>query len=316
MNRMLLLPSLALLLGACGETTAATGSLQFQIEAEDTVTEGLAAGTGDEQIVDGWTVTFDKYIVAVGHVEVEGNGPTHLHGEDEIVVDLTQLPEGGLTLTTFEGAAVGAWPEVFWETPAAAADATRHDSVAQADFDRMVAAGCTYLIAGTISHPSGQRCIRGDSTMCTAATSIAFDLCVPAPTVFGPCESDTGIEGVVVTEGSTTTANFTIHGDHLFFNGFPMGAEGSVARRAQWLANADVDADGTVTQADLESIGEADLGQLLPSDPGDGMPGFALGGAPIELHDAWDYAIAQLKTQGHFQGEGECPFDGAAHAHE
>ncbi len=95
-----------------------------------------------------------------------------------------------------------------------------------------------------------------------------------------------------------------------------MGAEGSVVRRAQWMVNADVDADGTVTQEDLQSIGETDLGQLLPSDLGDGMPGFALGGAPIELHDAWDYAIAQLKTQGHFQGEGECAFDGMGHDHE
>ncbi|MDQ3031039.1 MAG: hypothetical protein M3Y87_01375 [Myxococcota bacterium] len=316
MNRFRVILFVVLVLAGCGDATASTGTLQFQLEAEDTITEGLEAGTADEQVVDGWTVTFDRYIVAAGHVEVEGNGPTHLHGEDEIVVDLAQLPDGGLTLTTFEDAATGAWPEVFWETPAADAEAERHSSVSEADFDRMVAGGCTYLIVGTLTNPSGQRCVRGDATMCTPVTSIDFDLCVPAPTVFGPCESDTGIEGVVVADGATTTANFTIHGDHLFFNGFPNGAEGSVVRRAQWMVNADVDGDGTVTQADLESIGASDLGQLLPSDLGDGMPGFALAAPPIPLDDAWDYVVAQLKTQGHFQGEGECPWDGMGHEHE
>lgn len=294
-------------LAACGEDAVETGALQVQLEAEETITEGLAPGAGDEAIVDGWTVTFDKYVVAIGEIELEGGGAEHFHADEVIVADLTQIPEGGLELTTFDAMPAGLWPEVFYATPQVTADATRHGSVSQADFDRMVAGGCTYLIAGTMTSPSGERCIRGDETMCSSVSEIAFDLCVPAPTVYGPCESDTGIEGVTVAAGTTTTVNFTLHGDHLFFNGFPMGAEAVVERRAQWLVNADVDADGTVTREDLESIGASDLGQLLP--------GYQLGGAPIALDDAWDYVVAQLKTQGHFQGEGECPWDGTAHEH-
>jgi len=30
----------------------------------------------------------------------------------------------------------------------------------------------------------------------------------------------------------------------------------------------------------------------------------------------YEYVRAQLKTQGHYQGEGECPVDGVAHAHD
>jgi hypothetical protein len=30
----------------------------------------------------------------------------------------------------------------------------------------------------------------------------------------------------------------------------------------------------------------------------------------------YDYVSAQLKTQGHFRGEGECAIDGAEHEHE
>ena len=294
-------------LAACGDDGVATGALQVQLEAEETITDGIPAGEGDDVIVDGWSVAFDRYVVAIGDVEIEGGGDGHFHAHDAVVVDLAQLPEGGLPLATFEDVPAGLWPEVFYSTPVVTAEATRDASVSQADFDRMVAEGCTYLIAGTITNPSGERCLRGDDTMCTSATEIAFDLCVPVPTVFGPCESDTGIEGVVVAEGTTTAVNFTIHGDHLFFNGFPMGAESVIERRAQWLANSDVDADGTVTKSDLESIGASDLGQLLA--------GYELGGAPIALDDAWDYVVAQLKTQGHFQGEGECPWDGMGHEH-
>ena len=306
------------LVAACGET-ASTGTLDVLLAAEDTVTEGLAAGTGDEDVVDGWSVSFERYIVVVSDVEVAGGAAAELHDADAIAVDLTALDEAGLSIARFESAPAGAWPEVGFSTPAADADTMRHASVSEADLARMIAGGCTYLIVGELTNAAGQRCLGGDSTMCSAASTIAFDLCVPAATVFGPCESDTGIEGLTIAAGATTTVNFTIHGDHLFFNGFPEGAEGSVARRAQWMANADVDADGTVTQADLESIGASDLGQLLPSDLGDGRPGFALGGAPMidghGLESAWDYVRAQLKTQGHFQGEGECPWDGTAHAH-
>lgn len=302
---------------ACGEGSGPTGGLQVLLTAEETITDGIEAGSGDDQIVDGWSVSFERYVVAIGEVEIESAASTrHLHEHDSLVIDLVQVPEGGETLATFEDVEAILWNEVFYQLTVAAADATRDEGVSMADFDRMVAEGCSYLIVGEITNPAGQRCLRGDPAMCSDATSIAFDLCVPAPTVFGPCESDTGIEGVTVAEGTVTPVVFTLHGDHLFFNGFPAGAEGSVVRRGQWLADADVDADGTVTRADLEAIGASDLGMLLPSSPSDGMPGYMLGGSPITINSAWDYTIAQLKTQGHFQGEGECPVDGVGHEHE
>ena len=42
------------------------GSVQVFIEAEDTIPEGLEPGDGDEQVVDGWTVRYDKFLVVVG----------------------------------------------------------------------------------------------------------------------------------------------------------------------------------------------------------------------------------------------------------
>jgi hypothetical protein len=290
---------------------ASTGIVQIDLGAEDTITEGLSAGTGDEDVVDGWSVDFDAYIIVVGGVRLAGGADDAEHSERRLVIDLTQLPPSGMALARFERVQAGLWPEVSFETPAASEDVERDESVTQAQFDRMVAEQCTYLVSGTLTNPGGQRCIRGDSSSCEPATSIGFDLCVPAATVYGPCESDTGIEGLAVVAGATTSANFTIHGDHLFFNGFPSGAEGSVARRAQWLANADLDANGMVTRAELEAIGPSDLGAMFPSTVSDGFPGFSLGNSPITIDTAWDYVVAQLKTQGHFQGEGECGIDSA-----
>lgn len=298
----------------CGGPTG-SGTLQVQLEAEASITDGIAAGTASEDLVDGWSVTFDRYVVVVSDVAVEGGGEGDFHAHDALAVDLAQVSEVGLPLATFERVPAGLWPEVFFSISSATADTQRHASVAAADLDRMIAGGCTYLIAGAMSHPSGQRCVRGDPTACSAAPSIAFDLCVPAPTRFGPCESDTGVPGVVVAEGTTTPVAITFHGDHLFFNGFPRGAEGSVARRAQWLADSDLDADGTITEAELRAIGPSDLGALFPSTFADGYPGYTLGASPIPIETAWDFVVAELKTQGHFQGEGECPIDGEAHAH-
>jgi hypothetical protein len=55
--------------------------------------------------------------------------------------------------------------------------------------------------------------------------------------------------------------------------------------------------------------GAADAAALFPA------PDYSLTGAPFAIDTAWDFVLAQLKTQGHFQGEGECLWDGMGHAH-
>ena len=70
----ILLPVYLLALGlGCGDD-ASTGDVTFLIQAEDTITEGLAAGDGDENITDGWSVSFDRYAVAIGEIQL--NRPT------------------------------------------------------------------------------------------------------------------------------------------------------------------------------------------------------------------------------------------------
>jgi hypothetical protein len=291
----------------CGNDAAPVGSgnVEVRLEAEETITAGIAAGAAEDEISDGWTVAFTKYVVAVGHVELAraATPDPHFHAEEEYVVDLKSLPPTGFPLARFEGVSAERWDEFSYELAAASATATRDPSVSQADFDEMVAGGLTYLVEGTLTKSDGESCVPGAA--CRPATSIAFRLGVPVPTVFSDCEAEEGAPGVAVAANTTTSVNATLHGDHLFFSAFPTGEE-ALVRRAQWLANADTDANGTVTRAELEA---ADAAALFPA------PDYSLTGAPFAIDTAWDFVVAQLKTQGHFQGEGECLWDGMGHEH-
>jgi hypothetical protein len=316
--------SLGVLMAGCGdEGEAGSGSLTVLLESEDVIIEGLEPGDGTENIGDGWAVGFDKYIAAIGDIDVHFSTDESVQAEagEVFVVDLTELPTGGLSLWTLDGLREGRW-EFNYATPGAGDGSTRHDSVVQGDYDEMVANDWTYLIDGVLTKGDGQSCppaalaTPGSKTPngnlsggngCYDAASVRFTFGATAETSFGPCEIDE-VPGFAISAGGTQTVAATIHGDHLFFNGFPEGDEGGVARLAQWLADCDLNLDGTVTANELDAIAPSQLPELDER--------YQLGGSPITpLDTMYDYLIAQLKTQGHFQGEGECPVDGVAHEH-
>jgi hypothetical protein len=92
-----------------------------------------------------------------------------------------------------------------------------------------------------------------------------------------------------------------------WFNSFPTGSEASIERRAAWILEADADGDGRVSTEDLVAL---DATEVFTT-----QLGYSLDGAPdgITIDNALDFVRAQLATQGHFKGEGECiwQFDGA-----
>lgn len=306
--------------GCSGST--ATGDLDVLLESEDVIVEGLVAGSEGEDIQDGWDVSFSRYIAAVGpvHLTKGGDASTEVEAPETHVVDLSKLTAGTVSLWSIADLEEGRW-DFNYETPVATASANRDDSVSQEDFDAMVAAGWTYLVEGTMTRSDGVSCppsalaTPGSATPtgdtndggddCYAAPSVNFLFGAAAATEFGPCEIDE-VPGVVVVAGDTKTAAATIHGDHLFFNGFPEGDEGGISRLAQWLADCDLNLDGTVTADELTAIAPEQLSEIDER--------FQLGGSPISpLTNMYEYLRAQMKTQGHFQGEGECALDGEAH---
>jgi len=278
-------------------------------------------GSGDESISeeDGWAVDFDKYIATVGKVKLElvADAGKTVTDDNVYVVDLTKIdPDGLKGLWTFEDLAVGRWTFNYYSLNATSS-ATRHeDSVSEVDFEKMKTGGYSYLIEGKITKTGGQSCppaahaTPGTKTSngktsalgdpCYDATeTISFAFSAPAETGYGPCEIDE-VPGVAISADSTTTAAMSIHGDHIVFNGFPEGDEAEVIRRAQWIADCDLNLDGMVDNEELKAIPFEELAEIDNTR-------YDISGARIPLTTVYEYLKAQLLTQGHFQGEGECP---------
>lgn len=99
---------------------------------------------------------------------------------------------------------------------------------------------------------------------------------------YDACEATTE-----VTAEEAATFQITVHADHLFYDSL---VADEPQLRFQALADADVDANGEVTQEELE---DADIGGYDPGSAGD-------------IDDLWAFLSAQTITLGHVDGEGHC----------
>lgn len=116
-----------------------------------------------------------------------------------------------------------------------------------------------------------------------------FSWVFDAPTAYRDCETRTLVE-----DGTTGTFQITVHADHLLYDSLVADEPGL---RFQALADADLDADGEVTRAELEARG---IGALDPGSEGG-------------IEDLWAWLVAATRTLGHVDGEGHCaatPLDG------
>ena len=279
------------LLAGCGSDStggSGDGNLSVLVEAEESIPDGLQAGDGEEDIRDGFDISYTRYIVTLGNVAMSQlDGADFQSSAVVVVADLTSLPSTLPELTSFDGIPTGQYTSFGFETPPADANVVSLNSVEQEDIDAMVANGWSYIIEGTITQVSD-------------GASKDFLIEADVPSVYSDCAVEDLEPGVNVS--SNSSVDITLHGDHIFFNGFPE-EEGNVVRLAQWLWDIpDVDSDDVLTEADFEAA--TDIATLYPSPPS-GV--YELTGGPIvPITNAWDFIRAQLGTQGHIFGEGEC----------
>ncbi len=267
-----------------GCSTRGSGTAQVFIAAEDTIPDGLEPGNDEENVRDGWMVTYDKFLLAIGNFRATrlAEPELMLSAPAIYVLDMKALPTAGFVLATFTDAADVRYDKVGFDIPNASASALKADVTSQADYAMMVSGGYSVYFEATLERAGVVQTVKWG---------------VPAGTAFDDCAPPMGDAGFAVPSGGTVQVKPTVHGDHWFFTNITQGSE-MTERRAQWIIDCDLDGDRETTLAELKMCRASDVFRA---------PTYNLSGGIIPILTAYDYLIAQASTLGDFQGEGECP---------
>jgi hypothetical protein len=283
----LLLVSVAL--GACGDgqSVRGEGDVRVLLSAEETIAEGLAVGSGEEDTRD-YAVSYSKFLAVVGGVAFGKElGKSDYSSSDAFVVDMQQVGEQGVELTRFDAVPAGQYDALGFATPAASGEDGVLAGASAEDAAAMRAAGHTFWIEGEVARPEAD------------GGPVRFRLQLAAPTTYTGCELD-GQPGFAVKDGGTSTVTINLHGDHLWFTSFTVGSEAGFERRSAWMTRVtDVAGDGVIDADDLAAASAADV--LYDYDLS-GNPG----GSDQPIDSALDFVRQQLSTLGHYKLEGEC----------
>ena len=295
-NRIVMTTFVGLLAAAAGcgdDSNGGDGNVTININPEDTITNGVdsCANTDepDECISDGYSASWSKYIISVGFVDMaQVDGADRQTSDVVAVAEFRNLSEAGSELTSFNGIPIGQYAEFGYQTPLLTDDAVNINQVSEDDITNMRDNDLTYIIEGQLTQDSD-------------GATLDFLIEADVQSFYFLCEGEGGSAGINV--GTSGTDQITMHGDHIFFNGFPAD-ESNVQRLAEWMwLVADTNNDGVLTRVDFEAA--TDLGTLYPSPPYSDLNGGPLG----TITNAWDFIISQLGTQGHLNGEGECQWE-------
>ncbi len=179
-------------------------------------------------------------------------------------------------ITRFEEVEAKRWDEVGIEQENASNAVAGHEALSAEDLALMNRDGLSLHVAGRAE---------------TGTVSKSFEWSFRGRVAFSACQAEGENLGVLVLAGETATVQFTVHGDHLFYDSLKSDA----VLRFATLAAADTDRDGAVSLEELEAV---DL-TTLPADryetAGDGSITHLRG-----------LVQAQALTLVHFQGEGHC----------
>ncbi len=292
--------ALVLCLPACGDDKGDThdqgnqgasgagdgiGALVVTIAAGEGVA-GLAPGPDIGNLVDGWTVSHEQLLVTLGDVTATAGSsrePESLTYSAVYIVDLTQLPAAGSRLTYLADQPAMSFDSTAFATPIANERAELVEQVTEDDRAFLVKNSLNLRIRGTMTNPSGQSCNLTGLKDCAPAPTIRFDWSLSVPTRFSSCD------GFTLSDSESTELIITLPGDHWFLTSFAAEAERS-HRRAQWIADADLDRDGVTTLDELRNIKAAAL--FTPE------LGYDLASAPIAVDTAYDFLAAQARTLG------------------
>ncbi len=255
------------LFAGCGDDPLAAGQFEASVYGEEFIEEGIPA----DVFADGWSVTFDRFLVSVGGVRAQaGHDAGEQMSDAYTIVDLAEATGGdGHVIATLD--VPGGAYDHFGYALVHDADSTALN-VDAADADAMRAAGYALWVQGSAT----------DGT-----DTFTFDWGFTFGLVITHCEI------AVTIDGGSGGAQATIHADHLFYDD-AVSAEPDVAFQA--IADADgadgTEPDGDITPAELAAV---DITTFERYQVGS-----------LDIDDLWGFVSHQVSTVGHVDGEGHC----------
>ncbi len=258
-----------------------TGRLSFTTWGEEYIEAEIPPARDDvDGFVDGWTVTYSKFLVNFRNIVVAG-----AKGEQAAAMKGSMLFDNHVsdvkTIIEFEGVEAKAWPAVSYEIAPVTDDTALSASASEADKQLMLDGRFSLYVEGSAT--------KGDLTK-------TFRWGFPIGTRYEDCHSEQDGKdeaGVVVTNNGELEVQLTTHGDHLFYDRLQASPDPEITTslRFDTLADADRDEDGEIT---LDELNAAPLDVELYDPSGLGA---ASQGA---------FVSSLSRTVGHFRGEGEC----------
>jgi hypothetical protein len=278
-----MLPWLALLVASasgCRESPSGKGTVTFTTWGEEFIEEGLPS----DVFLDAWSVKYDKFLVVYDHVSIaDDDGDVVAKLEHPLVFDMTRPTKGRpKTLATYELEAKP-WPFVSYQIGPITERAEPGDLATTDDVSLLQSNQASVHVEGTATSPTG--------------TQKTFHWSFSPATLFQGChgmQDGKAVEGVLVTNGGEQEVELTVHGDHLFYDDLQSEAGGP---RFQAYADADKNADGDVTLAELDQVPL----YTIPLEKGTYGTG-ALG----NVDTLGQYVRTLARTIGHYRGEGSC----------
>lgn len=259
---------MAMVLAGC----TGSGDVTITTWGEELIEQGIPA----TKFADGSQVTYTKFLVVLSNVTLATK--TGTEGPKQplpVVVDLVK--PGTKTVVKMEKTPAVKWDAVSYEIVPLTALTLPVGEVIQTDFDAMRNLGSSVFVEGRLTRNG-----------VTKTFSWHFDLA----TRYSNCVSPDLGEGVTVPAGASETVELTIHGDHLWYDEL-QAAEADM--RGEAVFNADTNADGVITQAELSAV------QLTTLPLGQ----YETAGAS-SVKTLNDFVRSLVRTLGHFRGEGEC----------
>lgn len=275
---------------ACGADVG-TGTLEVTLSGEDGAKEGFPVEEDGRTIAfaDGWSLAFTKYLVSIGNLSVSAtDGESGVSSSDVFVADISK---GDPTLGTFADLPARRWDRVSFELLAPMSDAKRVGDVSAEDVQRMTAGGFNYWLEGEAT--------RGDET-------VTFAWGFAAETKNADCTNgDDGTAGVVVKPNSKTTAEVTLHVEHLFWDA--LGSENAVLRFDAIAAMADEAGHVTIDALAGQSLAQPLDAEGLPIKNAQGAPVvYDAGSMTLSENNLRGFMTASIASQAHLNGEGLC----------